>query len=56
MTPELIAGSAFLAGTGTPLTAGRSYTWIDASAARVENGLETTCRAGFKDHPAFSGI
>ena len=33
VTPELIAGSAFLTGTGTPLTAGRSYTWIDASAA-----------------------
>ena len=32
VTPELIAGSAFLVGTGTPLTAGRSYTWIDASA------------------------
>jgi hypothetical protein len=31
VTPELVAGSAFLTGTGTPLTAGRSYTWIDTS-------------------------
>ncbi len=31
VTPELIAGSAFLTGTGTPLTAGRSYVWFDSS-------------------------
>jgi len=29
LTPELVAGSALLAGTGTPLTAGRSYVWYD---------------------------
>jgi hypothetical protein len=30
VTPELIAGSAFLTGAGTPLTAGRSYVWFDS--------------------------
>ena len=29
LTPSLIAGSALLAGVGTPLTAGHSYTWWD---------------------------
>jgi hypothetical protein len=46
VTPELIAGSAFLTGTGTPLTAGRSYTWIDASAAADVQGALT-----LKDQP-----
>ena len=31
ITPSLIAGSALFAGVGTPLTAGRSYSWWDAS-------------------------
>ncbi|MGH7703239.1 MAG: hypothetical protein ACREMO_09100, partial [Gemmatimonadales bacterium] len=30
LTPELVAGSALFAGVGTPLTAGRGYTWWDA--------------------------
>jgi hypothetical protein len=29
LTPELVAGSALLAGSGTPLTSGQSYTWWD---------------------------
>ena len=29
LTTSMVAGSAFLAGTGTALTAGRSYTWWD---------------------------
>ncbi|MCX8036112.1 MAG: C25 family cysteine peptidase, partial [Candidatus Sumerlaeia bacterium] len=29
LTPELIAGSALLAGAGTPLTAGAAYSWWD---------------------------
>jgi hypothetical protein len=29
LTPEMVAGSAFLIGSGTPLTAGRKYTWVD---------------------------
>jgi len=33
VTPSLIAGSALLAGAGTPLTAGQSYSWWDASPA-----------------------
>lgn len=32
VTPELIAGSALLAGSGTPLTAGRTYAWLDAES------------------------
>ena len=32
VNPGLIAGSAFLTGTGTPLTAGRSYVWPHLSA------------------------
>ena len=47
VTPELVAGSAFLTGAGTPLTAGRSYTWIDASNV---GGPSRT--AGLEDHPA----
>ena len=43
VTPELIAGSAFLTGTGTPLTVGRSYSWIDASASQ---GLGTATLRG----------
>jgi len=31
LTPELITGSALLAGSGTPLTAGHHYTWLDDS-------------------------
>ncbi len=31
LTPSLVAGSALFAGAGTPLTAGRSYTWWDSS-------------------------
>ena len=31
LTPEPVAGSAFLAGQGTALTAGHSYFWWDAS-------------------------
>ena len=46
VTPELVAGSAFLTGTGTALTAGRSYTWIDASAAVDAQGPLT-----LKDQP-----
>jgi len=42
VTPELIAGSAFLTGTGTPLTAGRSYTWIDASPFTSPNSEHRT--------------
>jgi hypothetical protein len=59
VTPELIAGSAFLTGTGTPLTVGRSYVWIDASASQ---GLRTAAledrpaEAGLEEHPAFSGV
>ncbi|HEV7857579.1 MAG TPA: C25 family cysteine peptidase [Pyrinomonadaceae bacterium] len=30
INPSIIAGSALTAGNGTPLTAGRSYTWRDA--------------------------
>lgn len=29
VNPSIIGGSALLAGQGTPLTAGRSYTWMD---------------------------
>jgi predicted extracellular nuclease len=32
ITPQLIAGSALIAGPGTTLSAGRSYAWWDASA------------------------
>ena len=46
VTPELIAGSAFLTGNRHPLTAGRSYTWVDAS--NVEGPSRT---AGLEDHP-----
>jgi hypothetical protein len=46
VTPELVAGSAFLTGTGIPLTAGRSYVWIDASNAE---GPSRT--AGLEDRP-----
>jgi hypothetical protein len=31
LTPELVAGTALLAGAGTPLTAGHSYQWWDTS-------------------------
>lgn len=31
VNPSLVAGSALLAGPGTPLTAGNSYTWPDAA-------------------------
>ena len=41
VTPELIAGSAFLTGTGTPLTAGRSYTWFDSSLSTQHSALST---------------
>ncbi len=34
VTPALVAGSAFMVGPGTPLTAGRSYAWWDP--ARTE--------------------
>ena len=50
VTPGLIAGSAFLTGTGTPLTAGRSYAWFDAT--NVEGSSRT---AGLEDRPA-SGL
>lgn len=30
LNPEIIAGSALIAGAGTPLTAGFSYSWFDA--------------------------
>jgi hypothetical protein len=51
VTPELIAGSAFLTGTGTPLTAGRSYQWVDAS--NVEGPSRT---AGLEDQPREAGL
>ena len=42
VTPELVAGSAFLTGTGTPLTAGRSYVWFDLfSASPSDSALST---------------
>jgi hypothetical protein len=41
VTPELIAGSAFLTGTGTPLTAGRSYVWFDSPLSPQHSALST---------------
>lgn len=39
VTPQMIAGSALLAGPGTPLMAGRSYSWSDEpSRANKETG------------------
>ncbi len=32
LTPEMVAGSALLAGPGRPLTAGRSYSWLDRAS------------------------
>jgi hypothetical protein len=52
VTPELIAGSAFLTGTGTPLTAGRSYQWVDASASADAKGPSRT--AGLEDRPFWT--
>jgi len=43
ITPQLIAGSALLAGARTPLTAGRSYAWADfvgEAAGAVQYWLE----------------
>ncbi|GEM_PF-2253411 len=34
VTPQLLAGSALLAGQGTAMTAGRSYAWFDKTAPR----------------------
>jgi hypothetical protein len=66
VTPQLVAGSAFLTGTGTPLTSGRSYTWIDASASQglmtgpAERGLENhprgTKTAALEDRPPEWGL
>ena len=33
LTREMVAGSALLAGPGRPLTAGRSYSWLDSSGS-----------------------
>jgi uncharacterized protein (AIM24 family) len=49
LTPQLVAGSAFLTGTGTPLTAGRSYTWIDASALSTESRPSPVVRYWLED-------
>lgn len=37
ITPQLIAGSALIAGPGTTLTAGDSYSWLDASTNVKQN-------------------
>ena len=34
LTREMVAGSALLAGPGRPLTAGRSYSWLDRASGR----------------------
>ena len=39
LTPEPVAGSAFLAGKGTSLTAGRHYHWWDASLSPQSSSL-----------------
>jgi hypothetical protein len=36
LTPELITGSALLAGSGTPLTAGHHYVWWDSSVPGLQ--------------------
>jgi hypothetical protein len=41
LTPEPVAGSAFLAGKGTSLTAGRHYHWWDASLSPQSSSLGT---------------
>src|ERR1700686_2236509 len=37
ITPQLIAGSALIAGSGTTLTAGDSYSWLDTSTNNKQN-------------------
>ena len=70
VTPQLIAGSAFLTGSGIPLTAGRSYVWFDSSLGapnaehRTPNDLLPTPNAERRtpnvslstQHPALSTL
>lgn len=45
ITPSLVAGSAFLAGQGTALTAGQSYNWLD----RIPPGPRESFRYWLED-------
>ena len=58
LTPELIAGSALLAGADTPLTAGRQYRWWDTSArADVQGPLTLEDRpSASRNVPQAAGI
>ena len=56
VTPELIAGSAFLTGTGTPLTAGRSYVWFDSSLGALNAEHRTPNVSLSTQHPALSTL
>jgi len=53
LTPELIAGSALLAGSGTPLTAGHHYVWWDTIALSDQpsavNGQRSALRYWLED-------
>jgi hypothetical protein len=45
LTPELITGSALLAGSGTPLTAGHHYVWFDNSVLSPQSSALSSYRS-----------
>ena len=49
LTPDLIAGSALLAGSGTALRAGRSYQWWDPSTLRDQSSSLMNVRYWLED-------
>ena len=49
LTPDLIAGSALLAGSGTSLGAGRSYHWWDTSSLSPQSSGVGTVRYWLED-------
>ena len=49
LTPDLIAGSALLAGSGTSLGAGRSYHWWDISSVSPQSSGVGTVRYWLED-------
>jgi hypothetical protein len=55
VTPSLIAGSALFAGRGMPLSAGRSYQWLDASASRGSTATYWLEEVSLSGNSAFHG-
>ena len=49
LTPELITGSALLAGSGTPMTAGHHYIWWDSPLLSPQHSALSTIRYWLED-------